>query len=237
MLRATKELPAWRNKALVLVVDEVQNTDAESASQLRTLHAGEHGCPIFTIAAGLQHSRSTLSRHGTSRMSCCELGLLSHDETVEAIHHGLANVGVDINEDVAEKLANAAMRFPQHVHAHIKAACDVHERRGEVDSPQALAEVLKMGRQARERFYVGRINAIGGEAYTLYPLAEHMANKRLSDLTRPEAESIIGKDTVAASIEHGVLTKGEHGLLSFGVPSFRSYMIREAAAYRALSDS
>ena len=64
--------------------------------------------------------------------------LLSHDETVEAVYHGLANLGVELTEDTAKTLAEASMRFPQHIHGHIAAACNVHEERGEVNSPRAV---------------------------------------------------------------------------------------------------
>lgn len=235
LLQATKNLSAWRNKALVLVIDEVQNAHPHSAQQLQTLHEGRHGCPIVPIAAGLQNSKSVLSSHGISRMSHYELGLLSQNETVEAIYHGLTNIGVDLTEDTAKALARASMRFPQHIHGCIEAAFNVHKERGEVDSPSAIEAMLEIARKARETYYEGRIDATGNSAYVFYPLAEHMDNLRLESVRRPEAESIIGKDVVDAAFQHGVLSSGEHGLLSFGIPSFRTHMIRQAAAYRALS--
>ena len=235
MLRATKDLPAWRGKALVVVVDEVQRTDSRCADQLLTLHMGQHECPVFTIAAGLQHAKSVLSGLGVSRISQRRLGLLSQDETVEAVYQGLANLGVELTEDTARTLADAAMRFPQHVRCYIEAAYYVYEKRGEIDSPKAVAETLETGREAREDYYLGRIESMGGGAYTLYPLAEHMADAQVEDVTRPNAESIIGKDVVDAAVEHGVLSVDDHGLLSFGIPSFRAYMIRKAGAYRALT--
>ena len=237
MLRATKDLAAWRGKALVMVIDEVQSMDSRSADQLLTLHMGQHECPVLTIAVGLQHSKSVLSRHGISRTSERRLGLLSQDETLEAVYRGLANLGVELTEDTAKALAEASMRFPQHVHGHIEAAYNVHRKRGEIDSPKAVAETLAMGREARDEYYRGRIGAMGAGAYTLYPLVEHMADAQLEDITRPRAESILGKDIVGAAVEHGVLSVDDHGLLSFGIPSFRAYMIRNAAAYRVRSDS
>lgn len=232
MLRATKDLPAWRDKALVLVADEVQNVDSRSAGQLQVLHEGQHGCPILTIAAGLQHSESVLSRNGISRMSHRRLGLLTEDETVEAVYQGLTNLGVGVSEETAEQLSAASMRFPQHVHGNIEAAYQVHKTRGEVDSTEAVAEALRRGRQARDRYYEDRISATGMGAYTFYPLAEHLTNERQTDITRANAEAVIGEDAVDAAVHHGVLTMGEHGLLSFGIPSFHTHMIRKATAYR-----
>ena len=69
MLRATRYLPVWRGKALVVMIDEVQSMDSRSADQLLTLHMGQHECPILTIVAGLEHSQSVLGRHGIARTS------------------------------------------------------------------------------------------------------------------------------------------------------------------------
>ena len=231
LLRATKDLSAWQGRALVLVVDEVQSMDSRSADALLSLHTGRHQCPILTIVAGLQHSKSILSEHGVSRMEHLQLGLLSQDEAIEAVYRGLANLGVEVSEDAAKVLADASMRFPQHVRGHVEAACIVNDRHGAVDSPQALAEALDIGRQARERYYDGRVDAMGGEAYTLYPLVKHMDERAIESLPRSEVESIIGRPVADAAIQHGVLAKGEHGLLSFGMPSFHTYMARQAEEY------
>ena len=231
LLRATRDLSAWRGRALVLVVDEVQSMDSRSADALLSLHTGRHECPILTIVAGLQQSKSVLSEHGVSRMEHLQLELLSQEEAVEAVYHGLANLGVAVSEDTAKTLADASMRFPQHVRGHVEAACIANERHGEVDSPQALAEALEIGRQSRERYYDGRINAMGGEAYTLYPLVEHMDERAVENLPRSEVETVIDKSVADAAIKHGVLAQGEHGLLSFGIPSFHSYMARKAEEY------
>ena len=231
LLRATRDLSAWRGRALVLVVDEVQNMDSRSADALLSLHTGRHDCPILTIVAGLQQSKSVLGEHGVSRMEHLQLDLLSQGEAIEAVYHGLANLGVEVSEGTAKELADASMRFPQHVRGHLEAACIVNERHGGVNSPQALAEALEIGRQSRERYYDGRINAMGGEAYTLYPLVKHMDERAVENLPRSEVETVIDKSVADAAIKHGVLAQGEHGLLSFGIPSFHTYMARKAEEY------
>ena len=231
LLRATTSLAAWQGRALVLVVDEVQSMDSRSADSLLSLHTGRHECPILTLVAGLQDSGAILSEHGISRMEHVQLELLSQEEAIEAVYCGLANLGVEVSEDTAKALADASMRFPQHVRGQLEAACIVAEQYGAVDSPQALAEALKLGRQARVYYYEGRINAMGGEAYTLYPLVKHMDERAVGSLPRGEVESIIGKSVAAAAIKHGVLAKGTHGLLSFGIPSFHTYMARKAEEY------
>ena len=233
MLRATRNLKAWKRKVLVVTVDEVQGVDSRSADQLQTLHLGHHECPVLAIAAGLQHSKSVLSDNGISRTNHRQLTLLTSDETVEAVYRGLGNIGVVVSEATAGELAEAAMRFPQHVHGHIEAARDVYCERGEVDSPEALAEVLERGRKSREEYYVGRMSAMG-RANRLYPLIEHMAGSGAESVTLEEAESVAGADAVDAAVRHGVMTVGEDGVLSFGIPSFHGYLVRRAAKHRQL---
>ena len=139
MLQATKGLKAWRKRALVVVVDEVQNLTAESAEQVRTLHMGRHGCPIFALAAGLAPAKGVLSKHGISRVSHRTLGLLTPDESMDAVYHGLANLGFEVREDTARELAEASMCFPQHVNRYMEAAVNVAELRGEIDSREVCA--------------------------------------------------------------------------------------------------
>ena len=231
MLRATRSLKAWKRKVLVVTIDEVQDVDSRSADQLQTLHLGLHECPVLAVAAGLQHSKSVLSEMGISRTSHRQLTLLTAEETVEAIYHGLRNIGVDVSEATAGRFAGAAMRFPQHVHGHIEAARDVYCERGEVDSPDAVAEVLERGGKSREDYYVGRMSAMG-RANRLYPLVERMEGSAAQSVTLEEAEAVVGADAVAAAVRHGVMTEGEDGVLSFGIPSFHSYMVRRAAERR-----
>ena len=230
MLRATRTLKPWKRKVLVVTVDEVQYIDSRSADQLQTLHLGLHECPVLAIAAGLQHSKSVLSDHGLSRTKHRQLTVLSADETVEAVYHGLHNIGVDVSEAAAGTFAEAAMRFPQHVHGHIEAARDVYRERGEIDSPEAVAEVLERGRKSREDYYIGRMGAMG-RANRLYPLVERMAGSGAESVTREGAESVVGAEAVNAAVRHGVMTEDEDGVLSFGIPSFHGYMVRRAAAY------
>lgn len=232
MLRATEDSKAWRGRALIVVIDEVQSADARSADQLQTLHLGQHGCPILTIAAGLQHSKSVLSDCGVSRTSHRRLGLLSVAETVEAVYRGLTNLGIDVTEDTAKKIADASMRFPQHVHGHLEAARDVHEERGDINAPDAVAAVLEAGRSSREDYYLGRLGAMG-RADRLYPLVERMADDEVDAVTFAKAEATIGIDAVNAAVQHGVLAEQEDGVLSFDIPSFRGYMVERALKHRA----
>ena len=236
MLRATRNLKAWQGRVLVLVVDEVQNLTADSAEQVRALHMGEHGCPIFAVATGLPPAREVLSRHGISRMSHRRLGLLLPNETTAAVYHGLRNLGLDVREEVANEVADACMCFPQHVHSYLEATVDVGERRREIDSQDALKDILRAGQLLREEYYVGRMSAVE-RVEKLYPLVEHMRLQKDGAVERGQAEAIVRGNVVDAAVHHGVLTATEDGVLSFGIPSFGSYMAKRAARHQEFLQS
>ena len=233
MLQATSGLRASRNKALIVTIDEVQSMDARSAPQMQALHFGQHGCPILTIAAGLQHSQSVLSDFGVSRMTSHRMKPLSGAESHQAIYHGLRKLGVAVAEDVAERFAAASMGFPQHIQMHIDAARRIHNEGRDVNAPKAVDDVLGMGRQAREDYYSGRLMAMRGGAEKLVPLVECMVEREADAIAYDEAESMVGSEVLNAAVQRGVLTQDELGLLSFGIPSFRTYMIRQVQRFRA----
>ena len=102
MLANTKRHPAWRHTVLVVMVDELQNIEPGGAANLRVLHEGRHGCPIFLVGIGLQHTRRVLSGCGISRCSGFALGLLSRNETHEAISKGVQALGANIPDTATE---------------------------------------------------------------------------------------------------------------------------------------
>ena len=161
------------------------------------------------------------------------LAPLSFGEAHSAIYNGLNNIGVGVNEDVAGAYARASMCFPAHVHAYIEAAATVFDAGDGVNSKAAMAKVLAEGRRLRERFYVNRMVAMSS-AERLYPLVEHMARNQLEIVTRATASDIVGDETVAAAVCHGVMATTEDGVLSFAFPSFRTYMINRASQHREI---
>ena len=66
MLRSSRKL--WKNKTLVIVLDELQRLKGRHAESLCDLHDGTHGCPILVVGAGLQHTAAVLSSCGISRV-------------------------------------------------------------------------------------------------------------------------------------------------------------------------
>ena len=226
MLACTADRSTWKKRALLIVVDEVQNAEAEALRNLRVLHEGDHGRPIFPIAVGLQDSRYVLGSGGMSRTTGMRLEILTLQETRDAIAKGLAALDIAIGDNATEALARGSMCFPQHVHGHIAAAREVFKERGEVAGEESIAEALHRGAEARTRYYDERLDAMQ-DSPRLYPLVARMAAENLDMVTRSEALIDVGEDVLDDAIKHGVLTK-HRGKLSVGIPSFRSYMEEEA---------
>ena len=233
-LQATSGHKVWRDKVLLVTIDEIQNMDSRSTDQVGTLHFGQHGCPIVVVAAGLQHSRAVLGDMKISRMTHRRLSLLSDEESSQAIYHGLRNLGVDVTEDTAERLAQASMRFPQHIQMHIDAARRVHNEGRDVNGSDAIADVLSMGRIARMDYYEGRLAAMkrGDE---LFPLVDHMTQRNIDAITQTEAKSIVDGEVLSEAVQHGVLSQSANKSLFFGISSFRSYMIQQANELKSLT--
>ena len=226
MLACTADRSTWKKRALLIVVDEVQNAEAEALRNLRVLHEGDHGCPIFPIAVGLQDSRYVLGSGGMSSTTGMRLEILTLQETRDAIAKGLAALDIAIGDNATEALARGSMCFPQHIHGHIAAAREVFKERGEVAGEESIAEALHRGAEARTRYYDERLDAMQ-DSPRLYPLVARMAAENLDMVTRSEALIDVGEDVLDDAIKHGVLTK-HRGKLSVGIPSFRSYMEEEA---------
>ena len=225
MLANTRRHTAWRHTVLVVMVDELQNIEPEGAANLRVLHEGRHGCPILPIGIGLQHTRRVLSGGGISRCSGFALGLLSRDETREAISKGVQALGADIPHTATESLAAASMDFPQHVNGYIRAAVEVCRERGGLESEDNLREAHRRGDMARVVYCEYRLAAME-RADRLLPLVGHMMNSGQDAVGQSEARAILHDDgeLIDSAVAHGVLTQSPRGDLSFAIPSFANYM-------------
>ena len=225
MLANTKRHAAWRHTVLVVMVDELQNIEPEGAANLRVLHEGRHGCPIFPIGIGLQHTRRVLSGCGISRCSGFALGLLSRDETREAISEGVRALGADIPDTATESLAAASMDFPQHVNGYIRAAVEVCRERGGLESEDNLREAHRRGDRSRIAYYEHRLAAME-RADRLLLLVGHMMNSGRDAVDQSEARAVLRDDgeLIDFAVAHGILSQNPRGELSFAIPSFANYM-------------
>ena len=243
MLKDSKDKGLWNawhgrwDKVLVLTVDELQTVDAEGVASLRVLHEGTHGCPILTIGAGLQHLPNVLAKlddnHGISRVAeTFRLGALSTTLAVEAVAGNLQALGHEVPESCVVKLAEASHGFPQHVHGYLAGALDAIARYGDLADGPPLAEALAWGDRARTDYYNSRLEVIPHKTPAMLPVIAKMLELDQDAIGEDEAVAAVdalngeGRTIVNAAIAHGALTLTNDGTVSFGVPSFRTHMVR-----------
>ena len=244
LLLATSASAAWRGKALVLTVDELQGLRPEGMPALEELHLGLHRCPILLVGIGLQHTLRVLesgdSGAGLSRPAAhLRLGTMAIDEAEEAISGALQALGGDIPKPRAATLAKMSQGFPQHVHGYIEGACVAYDKHGGLDSSAAVDEAADHGHRLRQEHYQGRLAALGtANRSAMLNVASTMLDRGVDRLDwddaveaaaakRPNPESV-----VQAAIERGVLAENEDDTVGFGIPSFFAYM-REQIKERA----
>ena len=241
MLALSKQNGLWEAKTLILTVDEIQNITGEERRVLSQLHEGRHGCPIMVVGAGLQHATERLGGRltrldGTPESAVISrfakrlsLGPLSRAETMEAITQGLASLGHEIDEAPASALAIASMGFPQHIHGYVEGALESISKHGNLASDIALQEALAHGGTARTSYYEERLKGME-RPELMVTLADAMRRTGRESLSWAEAKHLLGdaaqgEQALNDAIAHGVLTKGALRQISFGMPSFRNYMI------------
>ena len=231
MLASVSGHATWTDAgALVLVVDEVQSASPDALANLAVLHTGRHGCPIFAVAAGLQHSPEVVAPHGMSRHTALALGLLSDEETRDAIAGALEAVGIEITADAIGSLARASMNFPQHVNGYIRGVAQVFDKGVDVNSRDGLVEAIRLGTSLRTSYYAGRMRAMP-RVSRIHPLAIAMNESGREKMPLDEGVDIVGESAINDALKHGVLAIDEDDVLSFGIPSFLSHMVESARRY------
>ena len=248
LLRESRAKGWWAGRALILTVDEVQSIDAEGRSTLRILHEGSHGCPIMVVAAGLQHARSSLAESKTTRDGVVRddaisrfamvltLGMLSREETIEAVVESVAATGEGtMPADLAGRIADASMGFPQHVHGYIDASIRVLRARSSLNTAAAREETVKIGDQARRRFYELRLTSLDlRHQLCVVELATAMRsrhgvptidwNEAVAVVERKLADGSDGVAVIESAVQKGVLSASP-GTLTFPIPSFHDYVL------------
>ena len=84
---------------------------------------------------------------------------------------------------------------------------------------------MRQGDADRESYYEMRLWAVD-EPERLLPLVAHMIHTGRDVVDAASAKAALGDavPVIDAAVAHGVLTQGPKGDLSFGIPSFASYM-------------
>ena len=233
LLRESTEKGMWKNKTLVLLVDELQSIDDEAMPTLRVLHQGLTRCPILLLGFGLQHTAARLARgsggRGISRIAePAILHALSRDDAVVAFKETLARLGHnEVPSESLDALADASHGFPQHINGYLAGAHEALARHGRL-AGEALEEALQHGGKRRIAYYNKRLSA----AHSRKPMTALAAAMERAQRTRLEyhdakaflIEAGFGAAELDAAIAHGSLTCDDEDNVSFGIPSFHSYM-------------
>ena len=236
LLLATSASEAWRDKAVVLTVDELQGLKPEGLPTLEELHLGLHRCPILLLGIGLQHTLRVLepgtNRAGLSRPAThLRLGAMTIDEAEEAITGALQVLGGSISKQGAAALAKMSQGFPQHIHGYIEGACFAHDKHGGLDSSAALDEAADYGHRLRQDHYQSRLAAMGAaNRSAMLNVAATMLGRGVDCLDWDEAVAAAAakrqnpESVIESAVERGVLAESEGGTVGFGIPSFFAYM-------------
>ena len=233
LLRESAEKGMWKNKALVLLIDELQSIDDQAMTTLRVLHQGLTGCPILLTGFGLQHTAARLASssggRGISRVAAPTiLHSLSRHDAIAAFSETLARLGHnEAPSESLEALADASHGFPQHINGYLEGAHDALTRYGQLQG-EALAEALQHGARRRVAYYNKRLSAAHSRK-PMMALAAAMERTQKTRLEYHDAKNVLieagfGADELDAAIAHGSLTCDDEDHVSFGIPSFHTYM-------------
>ena len=222
----------WQDKALALVLDELQTMSPAGAENLRVLHQGLHGCPILVVGVGLQHLQTVLAQHGITRIATpIDIGPLSLEDASEAIGGGLEALGHHVPKSAVERFAAASYGFPQHIHCYLAAAVGAIEQHGGLDRAGVLDSAMADGDRRRRIYYDTRLQAMGNGRRLMQPVIKQMRAGNVTRLDMHDAAAAIdaagldGESAVQAAIAHGVLTVDLEDAVSFGIPSFHTHMV------------
>ena len=233
LLRESTEKGMWKNKTLVLLIDELQSIEDEAMPALRVLHQGLTRCPILLMGFGLQHTAARLASasggRGISRIATPTiLHSLSRKDAVTAFSETLARLGHnEVPSKSLDALADASHGFPQHINGYLVGAHEALTRHGHLQG-EVLEEALQHGSKRRIAYYNKRLSAAHSRK-PMTALAAAMERRRRTRLEYHDAKDVLieagfGAADLDAAIAHGSLTCDDEDHVSFGIPSFHAYM-------------
>ena len=232
LLDESKRQGMWDGKALVLLIDELQGVSNQGMKPLSVIHAGLHGCPILAMGFGLQHTAMRLANRSEepiiSRIAeRLVLAPLDRADTIDAFSSNLSMLGHDdIPRESLEALADASYGFPQHINGYLEGAHESLTKHHHL-AGQSLEQALHHGHQRRVKYYEGRL-ANRAAHKPMRAIMAAMERNNAASLDYHDAKQVLidaGFDEVDLdnAIAHGSLTLAR-GEVSFGIPSFHSYM-------------
>ena len=234
LLRESNDKGMWNNKALVLLVDELQAIDANAISTLQVLHEGLSGCPILLVGFGLNHTAARLASfpdsQGISRIATpVVLQSLDVTETYDVFDKTLEQLGHrDVPAKSMDELVEASQGFPQHVNGYLNGAHRALLQHGHLEG-KSIEEALRYGGERRVDYYNQRL-ATEHLHRPMTTLVAAMEQDRPTPLNYHDALKLLeqagfGKRELEGAIAHGALSCDSDDRVSFGIPSFHSYMV------------
>ena len=235
LLLASVRTRMWKDRVLVLTIDELQTIRPIGLRALRVLHEGDHKCPLLVVGIGLQHTPAVLAGSsgtpGISRLAqIIHLRPLSREDALDAIAGNMQALGHAIPEVCVQALAKASHGFPQHIHGYLAAAIRAIDEHGGFDEGPSLQSALRTGDQARIDYYDNRLRLLRGikPMQTLVGAMDQRATNALAiedAILELDTAGFNGKEAIDRAILHGVLAEDPPGTVSFGIPSFHRYML------------
>lgn len=239
LLRESKGAGLWDGrKGIVLLIDELQTVPTEAMRNLLVLHKGDHGCPIFVVGIGLQHTQDVLAKTKQGTPGLCRmskplmLAPLAPEEAREAVAENMAALGCRIPEDCVEALAQASHGLPQHIHGYLRGALEVIQEHGRIAAGATLAQAVERGDAERTRYYQDRLRTmrVRSPDEAMFPFLKALQASSRETMRESaavqayEGTGFNGGAIVDDAIAHGVLTRNPDGEVGFGIPSFRSHL-------------
>jgi hypothetical protein len=239
MLEAVVQAAQADQRALVLIIDEVQYLNSEDLSALivATHKLGQRGLPFLVIGAGLPllaGLAGNAKSYAERLFDFPEVGPLTEGAAAEALQAPLAKARIEISREALDHVVRTTGGYPFFLQEWGYQAWNAASA-----SPITLQDVVLAGRAAIDRldagfFKVRRDRLTPKELEYLNAMATLGPGPHRSS----DVSSSLGKSVTATGpVRDGLIKKGmiyspQHGLISFTVPLFDEYLRRTAAPPR-----
>lgn len=239
MLEAVVQAAQADQRALVLIIDEVQYLNSEDLSALivATHKLGQRALPFLVIGAGLPllaGLAGNAKSYAERLFDFPEVGPLTEGAAAEALQAPLAKARIEISREALDHVVRTTGGYPFFLQEWGYQAWNAASA-----SPITLQDVVLAGRAAIDRldagfFKVRRDRLTPKELEYLNAMATLGPGPHKSS----DVSSSLGKSVTATGpVRDGLIKKGmiyspQHGLISFTVPLFDEYLRRTAAPPR-----
>ncbi len=242
LLKGREDL--WKDKVVVLLVDEAQNIRESDSSREITqyLHAAVRGTGILLACFGLGNTQDKLTALGISRLAgkrVTTLQRLTIAQARESIGRVFAACGV--RGPAAERelwidaLAKLSQGWPQHMRVVASETLEELSAFAMDVSASSLARVLEAGKAAKDRYYEHRLSAVSLWMPVYRQFAEELEKPgvpylrlhQIAEIARPYLKGWDAdfQEFLAATVHAGVLSR-EDSRYTISIPSFAEYLRR-----------